>query len=360
MAEVLLKELSNADLNWLMATGQRQELLAGTVLLQAEAESDALYILLAGSLSICIDLPEPGATDHLTASPDQTQEIIRLTQGDIVGETLLFQLRPLAATVKVAEDAIVLTVSQSQLVEKLHEDSCFSTHLHRAIALIVAERLRRMLEMPHQFRGSSNQPVKEAIVVFGEMRDSDVDWLISVGHLEKLLPNQVLIQPGRPLDALYIILDGLLSLAVSEGEFNPLTYCFQCAQANASSEKVIDYLSRGEMSGTISFLDFRPTPITVKAVKESLVLSIPRQQLTLKLQQDWRFASRFYRVMAIQLAETWQTVVERLNGSQQFYSSHHDIDASAEYDDELNFDSLYQVAQGAARFNWMLKRLGVV
>jgi bacteriocin-type transport-associated protein len=266
----------------------------------------------------------------------------------------------MAAVVKAAEDSIVLSVPQRQLTTKLQQDSYFSAHFYRAIALILSERLQQMLTMPAQLRAANSQAMKEALFVFGELRDSDADWLVAAGRLEKLAPRQVLTQSGRPLDALYIILNGVLSVAVHENSTNPLTLCFECVEQSEPSQKVIDRLSRGEMSGTISFLTGQPSPVTIRAIEESLVLAIPRSHLTMKLQQDMGFASRFYRVLAIQLSETLQTAIGLLGCPQQMYQQHHEMDAVADYDDELNLDSLHKVAQGAARFNWMLKRLGVM
>jgi len=361
MTDILINELSNTDINWLIAAGQQQQITTGTVLLQARETPRALYLLLDGILSMNVS---PNRHDCADASPDsasqENEEITRLSRGEIIGETLLFNIQPLATIVKAVENSIVLLIPQHKLTAKLQQDNHFSTRFYRSIALILSKRLQQMLSMPDQLRAAMDQPIKEAIFLFGELQDSDADWLVAVGHLEKLAPNTVLIQAGRPIDTLYIILDGLLSMAVYEGDINPLTLCFECVEKNAGIQKVIDYLSRGEMSGAISLLNLSLPPITVRAIEESLVLAIPRSQLAMKLQQDMGFASRFYRVLAIQLLQTLQTAIELLGCPQQMLQAHSDMDEAMEYDDELNLDSLNQVAQGAARFNWMLKRLGVM
>jgi bacteriocin-type transport-associated protein len=357
MTSIFLKELSNTDLDWLIATGQQQEFSAGRVLLKARQEPEAFSLLLDGVLSLSI----PQESSDPTAAH---QELIQLSRGEVVGETLLLNLHSINAVVKAVNNAIVLSIPQSRLIAKLQQDLGFSTHFYRAIALILSARLRQLLTMPSQLRAATHQPVKEALFIFGELRDSDVDWLMTVGQLEKLAPGKILVQAGRPLDALYFVLDGLLSVGVCEGDINPLTLCFECADKTASAQKVIDYLSRGEMSGASHFLEFNPAPVTVRAVNESLVLSIPRSQLAMKLQQDMGFASRFYRVLATQLAETWQKAIGLMGCPQQMYHSTEKMgegmDEAMEYDDELDLDSLDHVSQGAARFNWMLKQLGVV
>jgi bacteriocin-type transport-associated protein len=288
----------------------------------------------------------------------EEQEITRLYQGEIIGEAPLFNLRSLAV-VRAVEQSMVLAIPQQRLLTKLRQDVVFSAHFYRAIALILAERLRQIIEKPGQRNLMPNQPVKEALFVFGELWDSDVDWLTAVGHLQKIPAGEVLIQAGRPVDALYIILDGLLSVNKSDNDNDLISLCFECSEAQAKSQVVVARSTKGELAGMTSFLDFRPQPVTLRAVKESLVLAIPRQQLTNKLQQDMGFASRFYRVLAIQLTNLLQMVMGQMGCSQQSYSDEMSMDDDMNYDDELNLDSLQQLSQGAARFNWMLDRLGV-
>jgi bacteriocin-type transport-associated protein len=362
MAEILLRELSNADIDWIIATGQRENIAAGTVLIQPDKNPQMIYLLLDGTLSIIIPKSQPHPTDPAVemGSDDNCgdREIARLASGEIVGENSLFDTRSLVL-VRATEDALVLSIPKQQLSTKLQQDVAFGTHFNRAIALMLSERLRQLLEMPGQIRLTNNQPIREVLFMFGELRDSDMDWLIAVGHIHKLAPGAVLMQAGRPVDALYIVLDGLLSAAVIEGEANPLTLCFECEEKKASLQKEIVRLSRGEMVGTISFLDFRPSLILVTALKESLLLAIPRPQLVAKLQQDMGFASRFYRILAIQIAENLQAAISLMGCGQQLYNREMDMEEAMEYDDELDAESLQQVSQGAARFNWMLKQLAV-
>ncbi len=58
MTEVLLKELTSSDIDWILATGQREEITAGTTLIRQGAPVNALYILLDGALSISVAQPD--------------------------------------------------------------------------------------------------------------------------------------------------------------------------------------------------------------------------------------------------------------------------------------------------------------
>ena len=362
MADVLLKELSNADIDWMVTTGQREEIAATSILIDPNQAPERLFVLLDGTLSVIVPHPDSSAIKLANVNSTEVscsdQEVAQIARGEIVGEAPLFNIRP-TAMVKAVENSLVLSISQQQLTAKLQQDIGFAAHFYRAIALMLSERLRQMYERTEQIHFGDNQSSKEALFVFGEMRDSDIDWLTAAGQVEELAPDKVLLQAGRPVEALYIILDGLLSISRPEGEFNSLSLCFSGLEKSTRTQKVFADMSRGGLPGIISFLDFQPLPVTIRAVKESLVFAVPRQQLVAKLQQDVGFASRFYRVIAVQISELLQALMEHLGCDRQAYSQVQGMDEAIEYDDELDLDSLHQVSQGAAKFNWMLKRLGV-
>ncbi|MGF1499148.1 MAG: cyclic nucleotide-binding domain-containing protein [Elainellaceae cyanobacterium] len=350
MTEVLLRELSNADLDWMLDIGQHHHLPAETVICQPQQQPDDVYLLLDGAIALT---PPP----HLgTAEADEP--LVTLANGEFVGETALLNLPPLTVQTKVLQDSAVLRLPYPALKDKLQQDRAFAAHFNRAIALLLSERLRRMYERPDRLRFTQGRSAKEAMFVLGEMRDSDIDWLTTKGEIQRFAPGDFLVKAGRSVEALYVILDGGFSVLAAEGARNPLTLCFACPIETASTMDAITTLGKGEMAGMVAFLDFRPMPVTIRAAEESLVLSVPRQTLAIKLLQDLSFAARFYRVVAIQVSNIIQTVLEQLGYARQTYDQGMDLDET-EFEGELDLDSLQQMSQGAARFNWMLKQLGV-
>jgi CRP-like cAMP-binding protein len=363
MAEVLLKELNNADIDWLINTGKREAIEADRILIQRCKQPGMIYVLLEGTLAIVVpQSDEQNESKSLIAEAvkGDDREVMKLSNGEMVGESTLFDFCFMPATIKTITDSLVLSIDRQKLTEKLEQDISFSSHFYRAIALMLSERLRVLLEKVGCVQAMTEPPLKEALFIFAELRDSDVDWLVAVGKIQSLMIGDVLVQAGKPVDALHIVLNGLLQVSAPEGDYNPLTLCFECADKRVKLEKSIATTSRGEIIGAVAFLDFRPNPATARAVENTLVLSIPRQILSVRLQQDPSFASRFYRVLSIQLSDSFQTVLSRFVNSQTIHTSHQPMTGEMEYDDELNLDSLQQVSQGAARFNWMLKRLGVL
>jgi len=68
--------------------------------------------------------------------------------------------------------------------------------------------------------------------------------------------------------------------------------------------------------------------------------------------EDASFAARFYRAVAVFLADRLRNTVARLG-----YGAGQDLDENAEYAGELDFGVLDNVHLAGARFDRMLKRL---
>lgn len=177
--------------------------------------------------------------------------------------------------------------------------------------------------------------MKKVLFILGELDDSDIDWMITKGRREKVPTGTILIKEGKPIDALYIILDGMFSISVE-----------------ALGGREIARLGTGEMVGEMSFVEARPPSATVKALENALVLAIPRAQLTSKLEQDLGFAARFYKALAVFLSDRLRGTVGRLG-----YGGTQPLREDTEYEDELDPHILDNISLAGDRFHRMLQRL---
>jgi CRP/FNR family cyclic AMP-dependent transcriptional regulator len=177
--------------------------------------------------------------------------------------------------------------------------------------------------------------MKQVLFLFGELSDLDVDWLIAQGRTEKIAQGTVLIQQGKPIGALYIILDGLFGVSVASG-----------------GQRELARMAAGEIIGEISFVDSRPPTTTVQAVADSVVFSIARERLSAKLKQDLGFAARFYRALAVFMSHRLRMLT--LKFSQRAGEA---PSAEVEAASELDADVLAGVYLGGRRFERMLKKL---
>ena len=357
MTEVLLKELSNSDIDWMIATGRRKEIAPGTVLVREGKALDTLHIVLDGTLTVTVSQAQNNPLDRAFAAIEggeiSGREIARVSSGEVVGEIPFVGVRPTSTTVKALEKSLVMSIPQQQLAAKLQQDVGFASRFYRAIAILLSDRISQL----GRSKLVPSQALRDMLFVLGELNDSDIDWMIATGSRQKIAANTVLIHEGGPVDALYILLGGTMTVSVSSDKRNPLTRAFAALEGGETSDREIARLSRGEIVGETPFIDAHVPSATVKALEDSLVLSIPRQQLAAKLQQDVGFASRFYRVIATLLSNRLQGMLSRLGYGRRVYSKGQPLDEKVEYEDELDSSVLDQMALAGARFDWMLRRL---
>ncbi|MCL1465336.1 cyclic nucleotide-binding domain-containing protein [Argonema galeatum] len=176
--------------------------------------------------------------------------------------------------------------------------------------------------------------MEKVLFILGELSDDDIDWMLQTGKREEVPANTVLIEQGKPIDTLYLLLEGTLTVSIA-----------------TLDNKEIATLSSGEMVGEMSFIDSRPPSATVKTIENSLLLSIPRRQLATRLQQDNGFCSRFYRALAILLSIRLRGTIGQLGYGKV---SPHDGNIDVE---QLNPNILDNIAIARTRFDWMLRRL---
>ena len=362
MTEVLLKEFNNEDIDWMSAVGHQLEIEPGTVIIQQGQPLEALYILLDGALTVSLNQPDTNPLGRAFAILEggtlPGREIAQLSNGEMVGEIPFVESYLPSTTVKATRKSLILTIERSHLIAKLQQDLSFAAHLYRANAVLLARRLEQMIQQLGRSTVVLSQPqLREALIVFAELDDSDIDWLIAAGKVQKVMNNSVLIRSGRPIESLYILLDGAVALKSASEDINPLTKAFSNLEdsENQPLEKELARLSRGDIFGETPFMEMQNPAVTVKALRDSLVLSIPRWRLSAKLLHDVGFATRFYRVLAILLADKQQAIVQRLGYGRLSYSSGQSLENS--YSNELNNNLLAQVALAGARFEWMLKRI---
>lgn len=176
--------------------------------------------------------------------------------------------------------------------------------------------------------------MSKVLVILGELSDRDIDWMLANGKHTKVQAGTILITEGQPLDALYILLDGTLSVSVS-----------------SLGDKEIGKIICGEVLGEMSFVDGRLPSATVTAIEECHILSIPRPLLTEKLEQDVLFSLRFYRAITKFLSYRLRGTVKRF-GEKGDYLIYEDPDDEGPTQQNVDDPDLAE-----SRFQSLLQRL---
>lgn len=176
--------------------------------------------------------------------------------------------------------------------------------------------------------------MKKVLFILSELSDDDIDWLIKAGNRTEVSAGTVLIEEGRSVENLYVLLDGTLSVSLA-----------------ALGGQEIAQLSSGDVVGEMSFVDANPPSATVKASARSLVLSISRPLLADKLKTDVGFAARFYKALSMLLSSRLRGTVKQLSD---------DKEKSPTSDRQTQTAATAQaenMAIAAVRFDWLLRRL---
>ena len=175
--------------------------------------------------------------------------------------------------------------------------------------------------------------MRKALFFLGILNDSDLDWMISHGTKREVAAGSVLVHEGKPVDSMFIVLDGRLAVSSSK-----------------AGGKEIARLMCGEVVGEMSFLDSRPPSASVSATEKCFVLAIPTQRLSEKLENDTGFAARFYHALGVFLSDRLRSTVSMLGYGRM---TPDDQDAI----DELDPAALDKVSLAGARFDWLQRRL---
>lgn len=178
--------------------------------------------------------------------------------------------------------------------------------------------------------------MRKVLFIFGNISDADIEWLVANGERKTFRKGSVLIQQGKQIEEVYILLEGQLSVLAPSSQ----------------KELTINTLQQGEIIGELSFLDSRPPSASVVAATDSVVLSIPCTKLRAKLTRDVAFAAKFYRALGVFLADRLRNTTQWL-GYAGSDSLRVEDNAAGEIDPEL----LSSVAIAAKRFEFLVDRL---
>ena len=176
--------------------------------------------------------------------------------------------------------------------------------------------------------------MRKALFILGQLNDGDVEWLARHGERRRLDDGEIIVREGRPLDALFITVAGWLRVTLGDGQ-------------------EVARLGAGEVVGEIAFVDSSPPSATVAAMGQAAVLALPKAAIERRLAADPAFAARFYRALAIFLADRLRATTHRLG-----YGRTGDLDQSEMLEDELDVGVLDTVSQAGDRFTRLLQRLG--
>jgi len=141
-------------------------------------------------------------------------------------------------------------------------------------------------------RDRTGKPMRKALIMLGMLSDSDTDWLAAIAERRTLPAGTRIIEEGKPIASLFIVLDGTARVSVQQTDVARVT--------------------GGELLGEVSMIDQRPPAASVTADTDTTVLAVDRALLEQRLRDDTGFGCRFYHAVAVCLADRLRSSVARL------------------------------------------------
>ncbi|AUT00067.1 cyclic nucleotide-binding protein [Nostoc sp. CENA543] len=327
---------ADRDIDWLHSVSKFIEYHPDEVIIQeGRTVLHTIEILLTGALSICVSP---------TGNIEDAVEIDRVAAGEIAESLSFIDNRPPSISCIALAKSRVLSVPRLELIQKLERDTEFAARFYHMLSMSLSQQLRRLTDFLAQNNVVPGEPLRKVLFVFAILNDSDIDWMIAQGIRKQVSPGTILIEEGKPVEALYILLNGKLGIFVS-------------TPRNGLTQKEIAKSVKGEILGEMSFVEMTNASATVKAAESSVLLALPQQILAEKLKQDTGFTARFYRAIAVVLTDRIRDRLFRRGFGKLAYQLDELLSENIEVEDEIDLDTLDNTALAGARFDWMIKRL---
>jgi CRP-like cAMP-binding protein len=151
--------LNDRDIDWIAKTGFKKQSPPGTLLIEQNQPVESIYILLEGTLSVSITIPDNGVM--------VSKEVAQLPSGEIVGEMSFIDMGNASATVTTATSSSLLGIPKVKLATKLEQDLGFASRFYQAMAVILVDRLRDRLSR----RGYGSLDYRQ-----GESLEEDIEY----------------------------------------------------------------------------------------------------------------------------------------------------------------------------------------
>jgi len=173
--------------------------------------------------------------------------------------------------------------------------------------------------------------MKRVLFLLGHLKDIDIEWMIKNGHKESIRTGDILIHRDEPIENLYIILSGQLSIRDGITNINEIAT-----------------IGAGEVLGEMSFLEARPPSVSVTASEPCEIYVISKALIEERMQMDIQFKSNFYYALALFLSNRLRKTTNQLGFG------------VPEEADLIDTNVLEGVAQAGERFSQILKKFSEV
>lgn len=173
--------------------------------------------------------------------------------------------------------------------------------------------------------------MKRVLFFLGQLNDRDIEWMVNNGTKTEIKPGDILIQKGKSIDSLFIVLSGQLNVF-----------------AETKKSEIIAKLGAGEVVGEMSFIESRLPSVSVAAATNTEVFKISKDIINLRLSSNPEFRASFYYALALFLSNRLRKTTDQLGYG------------NPEEEDLIDINVLDNVSQAGSRFGQILHKFSHV
>ncbi len=235
-------------------------LAAGEVLFRRGDPADSLYLVAEGCLQAVFE------------RADKTEQVLgQIAAGGCLGEIALLANQPRSATVRAVQPSELMRLTKAGLDRFLAQHPDVKQQLER---LAASRQSGQSLAVMDLFRGLDRTALDQVI--------QDSAWL-------RLAGGDTLFRQGDPADCLYTVVSGRLEAII---------------QAEGGGDPMVQPIGRGTCVGEMALLTDAPRSATVRAVRDSELIRLPRAAFDRLLHDHPQAAVELSRTLARRLQQS--------------------------------------------------------
>lgn len=242
-----LAQLSELDVDWLLAVGIPEGLPAGSVLIEKGQLDSDLILLLDGEARVF--------------DPDSGREFALIEQGELLGEISFIDKKGATATVVTTAQSRVFRLPNARLGDKLSRDPVFAGRFYRMLAGFLSGRLRGLVSDNDPLAPRAGQP--------------DGTEVVARARLDRLL-YRMQRRSDVVLNGQDLTLEQVVEVAFAK---RPVTVSEAAEARLAASRAVVEALSVSERpiyglnTGLGALRSYRVTPEDAASFQHKILLS---------------------------------------------------------------------------------------
>lgn len=330
---------------WIEANTQSQRVAEGEFLIKEGSREARLWVI------------EAGAGQVSTTGPDGLPiPLADLGAGALIGEMSVLEKRPAVASVVAGASCRAISLDPPALEAAMAKDPRLARDVNSLFAHKLATQLAAQNSFVHRWHNTPVEPLRKALVVFAHLSEIDVEWLTRIGQHHHHVNGSTLIQQGELIPDLLLVLSGTASVRVD----------------STAGPVEVGTSRAGELLGEMSLVGGNArASATVIAASPMEVLTLPKDLLLHRLEEDPALGARFFRGMALLLSQrnrdqllshglaaaSLQAESAQATGATSLDPGNSPSAAELEGEEILDLQQMGSISLAGQRFHWLCQNL---